>query len=55
MMEMQITRRRLLQAGGVVMVSSLLPFNALAGSPAAAGKAILTVSAALLPSVPTAK
>ncbi|CAI1576711.1 xanthine dehydrogenase family protein molybdopterin-binding subunit [Serratia fonticola] len=40
MMEMQITRRRLLQAGGVVMVSSLLPFNALAGSPAAAGKAI---------------
>ncbi len=40
MMEMQITRRRLLQAGGVVMVSSLLPLNALAGSPAAAGQAI---------------
>ncbi len=32
MIEMQITRRRLLQAGGVVMVSSLLPLNALAGS-----------------------
>lgn len=40
MMEMHITRRRLLQAGGVVMVSSLLPLNALAGSPAAADKAI---------------
>ncbi|WP_257013780.1 molybdopterin cofactor-binding domain-containing protein [Serratia fonticola] len=37
---MQITRRRLLQAGGVVMVSSLLPFNELAGSPATTGKAI---------------
>ncbi|HGM5492484.1 TPA: molybdopterin cofactor-binding domain-containing protein [Serratia fonticola] len=40
MMEIQITRRRLLQAGGVVMVSSLLPLNALAGSAAAADKAI---------------
>ena len=40
MMEMQITRRRLLQAGGVVMVSSLLPLNALAASPTAASQAI---------------
>ncbi|MFS7182181.1 molybdopterin cofactor-binding domain-containing protein, partial [Serratia proteamaculans] len=39
MSRLELTRRRLLQAGGLVMVSSLLPvsLNALAGTPAAVG------------------